>query len=239
MLNIIIEGVDRSGKSTLSDWLIKEFNLKHNHFTADQTSEKPNDIVLVPNVPVFYQFKNYLVDIEHKRMETYQFDKNGFEKNYNFLWDRFIYSDAVYGPIYKNFCRPIDKFEISFIEQLLQSTNTCIIHCQLEDEDLNWKLIEDEGLDLMSRDELTYFRQQYQDVFKSSMLPVFNYDFTKHSFEEVKYWVKQNCEANKQTAEEFMKRRHEILAQFNNNFEHFKHASFDLFMNLYISARRK
>ena len=85
---------------------------------------------MVPNVPVFYQFKNYLVDIEHKRMEKYQFDKIGFEKNYNFLWDRFIYSDAVYGPVYKNFCRPIDKFEISFIEHFVVTDRACspIIH---------------------------------------------------------------------------------------------------------------
>jgi thymidylate kinase len=237
MLNIIIEGVDRSGKSTLSEQLLETFDLHYKHFTADQNTNNQEDVVLIPNVPVFFQYKNYLIDIEKQRMEAYHFNRKGFETDYNFLWDRFIYSDAVYGPIYKNFCRPIDRFEIAFIENLLKSINTCIIHCQLEDEELNWNLISDEGKNLMTRDELSYFRKAYRDILLESSLPVFHYDFTKHTFNDVKEWVLNHQNNYQRNPEEFMQYRNDILTLYNNNLEQFKHASFDLFMNMYISAR--
>jgi thymidylate kinase len=164
-MNIIIEGVDRSGKSTLSKWLINKFNLNYYHFTIPKSVHSKNDIILDPTKLPFCQFLTY----------TNQF----VNESNNLLIDRFVYSNYVYGPIYKTFANHVTLDEIHCIEKMLMPCPTCIIHCELSDFERNWQLIEEEGESLITRSTLQFFRNRYDNLLKQTTLPIFKYDYTK------------------------------------------------------------
>lgn len=71
-MNIIIEGPDGAGKTTLAKQLAKQLNLQIVHFVA------PTD-----NTSQFEMYRDFLIDAR------------------NIILDRAWYSDMVYGPIFR------------------------------------------------------------------------------------------------------------------------------------------
>lgn len=174
-MKIIIEGVDRSGKSSLSKHILEKFpQLNYVHWTADKDQNSKNDYVLNRDERVVGQFTEFLENLDNSK---------------DYLIDRFIYSDYVYGPVYQNFGRPITINEINQIEDKYLEDDTIIIHCQVSNITLNWKLLQEEGKSLMDFDTLARFRINYRDVMKKSLLKVFHFDFTQNSYEEVDNFI--------------------------------------------------
>lgn len=175
-MNIIIEGVDRSGKSTLCKWLIDKYNLKYQHFTIPKSKHDEHDIILDPKVRPFKQFLDYA-------------DKF-VESTDDLLIDRFVYSNYVYGPVYKTFIDHVSIEEINCIEKILQPKNTCIIHCELEDVQRNWELIVEEGENRITESTLLFFRSRYNKLLEHTTLPLFKYDYTKpNSLNELEEFI--------------------------------------------------
>lgn len=166
-MNIIIEGVDRSGKSTLSKWLIKKFHMKYQHFTIPKTQHEEHDIVLDPKVLPYKQFLDHAIDFS--------------KSTDNLLIDRFIYSNYVYGPVYKTFANHVTIEEIHSIENILRNAPTCIIYCSLADIERNWQLLEEEGENLVTKSTLQFFRSRYDKLFEQTTLPIFRYDYTSEN----------------------------------------------------------
>ena len=71
-MNIIIEGPDGAGKSTLAKQLAESLNLEIVHFVA------PTD-----NTPQFEMYRDFMIDAQ------------------NVILDRAWYSDMVYGPVFR------------------------------------------------------------------------------------------------------------------------------------------
>lgn len=179
--NIIIEGVDRSGKSTLSDFLMKQFDMNYVHFTADETQTGKTDYLLKLGNRVYDQFENFL--------------DTKFEKNKSNLFDRMMYSDYVYGPIYKNFEKPITLQEIRNLESKLDKYNTVVIFCE-SFISTNWKLIQEEGKSEMDFDTLVKFRLWYNMALEKSILPVFKYNFEVNTFSDVLDFIRRETNKN-------------------------------------------
>lgn len=184
MPNIIIEGPDRSGKTILRDRILSEIGdkLDNVHFTAPKKNRSYYDYVLIPGVSVFWQIYQWVWKKANK------FEAEHSDMLRGTLFDRFAYSDTVYGPIYRNFSEVyFGCHEKLFLELFMESLGTVIIHCQLKSFEKNLKLIEDENEGILDREKLKTVRDAYNKIFYSNdiRLPIFHYDFTKNSTDEV------------------------------------------------------
>lgn len=188
LINIILEGPDRSGKSTLKDQLYDTYQLNLVHFTAPKDNLTKTDYVLTPGISVFWQIYNWVMN-------------NSIKNNQSMIFDRFAYSDTVYGPIYRNFGDVyFGQYETVFMNLLMRSIGTIVVHCQLEDAEKNWQLVNEENEGYLDKDRLMYVRNKYDEIFKDPKfpLPVFHYDFMKNSFKDVfEFYDRENKRYNK------------------------------------------
>ena len=166
-MNIIVCGVDRSGKTTLTNQLKKDLGFTRVHFTCPKQNLQDDDYALVPNVPVFNQIMDYYS--QHLQQ--------------NIIYDRFIYSDIVYGPIYR---KPDDiafrKTEQTFVEMLMQSHGDIVIYARVNDFEQNFSLVADENEGVLDEKLLKDIRDKYDSLMDhvSSICPVFVYDWHAH-----------------------------------------------------------
>lgn len=182
-MNVIVCGVDRSGKTTLTNQLKTDLGFNRVHFTCPKPDLKDDDHVLVPNVPVFNQILDYYVS----HLQS------------NMIYDRFIYSDIVYGPIYR---KPDDiafrKTEQTFMELLMQSHGDVVIYARVEDFDQNLSLVEDENEGVLDKQLLKDIRDKYDGLMRhvSSICPVFAYDWHKpNAYSDALAFIRENCKA--------------------------------------------
>lgn len=192
-MNIICEGIDRSGKTTLVNKLQDDFNLEIIHFTCPKPELKTNDKVLTPGIPVFNQFKDYIYEI---------MIPNIYKNKYT-IFDRFLYSDIVYGPIYRP--QPdeliVRKTEINFLELVMQSLGTMLIFCET-DLSLNEKLIADENEGVLTDNKIiTDVRTAYHNMLDPvTAFPKYNYNFNNEFYIDIKKWIEKiNSENSKNT----------------------------------------
>jgi len=94
-MNIILEGCDKTGKTTLAKMCCQYFKLEYKHFAAP-----PKD--LSKDAQIAYQKAEYAIET---LMLPYQ----------NACYDRFLIGEAVYSPIYRGYCPDyIHVFEKAF-----------------------------------------------------------------------------------------------------------------------------
>lgn len=173
---ICVEGADKCGKTTLCN-AIKEAipTIQYRHFTAcNKATYMPEDIPLQRNVNVLYQFYRF-------------FEKNFF--GYNFLstpWllDRTLYSDIVYGPIYRGIgdelvVRTIEK---NYFTMMLQGLGCIFIFADNRNSTSAYEHIVTEGEGIINSsheyDALrTSYRNMISDVMKTSNITWLPYDF--------------------------------------------------------------
>lgn len=182
-MNIICEGIDRSGKTTLINKLQEDFNLEVIHFTCPKSNLDNNrDRVLTPGIPVFNQFQSYIFN---------EMIPNLY-KGVNTIFDRFLYSDIIYGPIFRPtpdtlIVRPT---EVNYLELLMQSLGTLFIFCEA-DFNTNSSLInvENEGV-FKDNEMIKKVRQNYHDLLDPvTVFPKMSYDFTHQFYVTVKDWI--------------------------------------------------
>lgn len=172
-MNIIVEGLDRSGKSTLINRLLKEFpHLKHVHFTVNDYGENQpkNDVVLNPNIPIYGQIDSYVNSIKDE-MDS---------PNSGFIFDRWVYTDRAIGEIlhgdktqYTNLAQQL------YLDSYLQTCKTIVIWCSLNDTEYHKKLLKEEGTNdvLLDNYDTASFRYAKVMFDASNTLPLIKYDW--------------------------------------------------------------
>ena len=172
-MNIIVEGLDRSGKSTLINRLLKEFpHLKHVHFTVNDYGENQpkNDVVLNPNIPIYGQIESYVKSVKDE-MES---------PDSGFIFDRWVYTDRAIGEIlhgyktkYTNLAQQLD------LDSYLHKCKTVVIWCTLLDTEYHRKLLKEEGTNDVLLDNYDTASFKYTKVMfdAANSLPLIRYDW--------------------------------------------------------------
>jgi GTPase SAR1 family protein len=172
-MNIIVEGLDRSGKSTLINRLLKEFpTLKHVHFTVNDygKNQPKNDVVLNPNIPIYGQILSYTQCLKEE-MES---------PTSGFIFDRWVYTDRAIGKLLHG-----DKTQYTTLDQqvdldtYLQKCKTIVIWCSLLDTEYHRKLLKEEGINdiLLDNYDTAAFRYTKVMFDASATLPLIMYDW--------------------------------------------------------------
>lgn len=176
---ICIEGADKSGKTTLSNEIRQRLpNINYWHFTScdHKSGFAETDIPLQRNVNVFHQFYRF-------------FDQHFYHNsrslcNKTYLLDRTLYSDIVYGPIYRGHD---DKLVVRDIEKnyftlLLNGLGCVFIFAENGDATaaFNEIVTENEGV-INSLPEFASLRASYrlliQNIHQSTDMPFLFYNF--------------------------------------------------------------
>lgn len=166
---IILEGCDRTGKTTVAEWLIKRHGFAYKHFVA-------------PKKNAFIECVEYLFDELEKQ-----------SPDENIVLDRYIHQELILGPFYRERV-DIDYHKLEFVEHYLRQLKTCVIHTETPLE-LNWQLIQEENEGLItSLEDTKFLRDSLTQILSHSKLPVFNYDYTK---DDINYIYRQIENLNK------------------------------------------
>lgn len=110
---IIIEGCDKTGKTTLSKLIVEK--LGYNYIKCSQ-----------PVKPAFEEYNDLL---------------NNLDKSKNYVIDRFIYGEFVYGPLYRLKCGISSSQFIKLEDILLSLFNTTLIYCHDDVENIKNRFI--------------------------------------------------------------------------------------------------
>lgn len=182
-MNIIVCGVDRSGKTTLTKRLKRDLGFARVHFTCPKENLHEDDYVLVPDVPVFNQIMEY--DQQHESQ--------------NMIYDRFIYSDIVYGPIYR---KPdtigFRKAEQTFAEMKMQARGDVVVYAKVQDFDQNYSSVTEENEGILDAALLKDVRSKYDSLMDhvNSLCPVIAYDWhMPNSYENALKAINANINA--------------------------------------------
>lgn len=138
-MNIIIEGLDRSGKSTLIKRINEEFPyIIPVHFTTktNPLEQSPHDVLVTEGHSIYNQIKTYINKVVCSHVQP----------DINYMFDRFVYTDAALGSIYKNSGKtPTTARQQHEIERIMNRIGTIVIWCKLSDTEFHKKLLIEEG----------------------------------------------------------------------------------------------
>lgn len=177
---ICIEGADKCGKTTLSNEIkrqLSKVDLQYWHFTAcNKPKYSDTDIPLQRDVSVMYQF--------YKFFNEHFYSKDAKLATKTYLLDRTLYSDIVYGPIYRGADDQlmVRQLEFNYFTLMLMGLGAVLIHADNSDIDFSYDAIrkENEGM-IKTKNEYVALRESYRNmmskVIDSSDLTVLHYDF--------------------------------------------------------------
>lgn len=175
-MKIFVCGADKSGKTTLTKKLAADLGYSRIHFTCPKQVLTDDDHVLTPRIPVFNQIVNCMAEHAHD----------------NVIYDRFIYSDIVYGPIYRNpdtIC--FRELEQTYSEMLMQSYGMVGIYAESSDVETNVKMLKEEGEGVLDDMKLNMVKNRYRQLVSHfvHVIPTFLYDWTKTPYEDVTKFI--------------------------------------------------
>lgn len=139
---IIIEGIDKAGKSTTCKQLSEALGLQIVHFPAP--------------TPDFNFFEDYI--------------KMLLSNDRNIILDRFFYSELVYGPILRNEYN-IKTWQQEAIEALLRSHDSFIVYCVSNVKTIHERFIR-ENEKFVDAKYIEKIIAKYEEVMNQTTLPV-------------------------------------------------------------------
>lgn len=120
-MRIIVEGNDKTGKTTLVNFLSKELNFEIIKFSQPKTKDS------------FTEYVDFFgTEKENKKWLT---------KNDNIICDRSWIGEQVYGPIYRK--SKMKKFQVKKLDLACKANNDLIIFCNTDKTLIKKKFIED------------------------------------------------------------------------------------------------
>ena len=176
---IIIEGMDKTGKSTLCNYLLKNlpdaFLLKNGEKPKDDSKEE----------------RDKIKSAYEKIFDAYS---SSF-KNSVLIVDRFLISEFVYS--YKRGYEAMKDRELLDMIDKLYYMNALIIYCNVDKKIIEKKFIEDKE-DYTKVEEIEYLLKRY-DISLSlfEKIPKITYNYTITTPEQVARKIKQMIEAKK------------------------------------------
>lgn len=155
-MHIIIEGLDRSGKSTLAQLLSDQYGFPIVHCAK----------------PKGDPFKEYLE----------LFKKYDGE---DVIFDRFYHGEFVYSELYRDGCT-IDDFQLHQLDMLAMANSTLLIYATADNDTITARCkATNESLEAFNYlDDIPKAKHLYKDVFSRSYLNYFLYDSSKCTAEE-------------------------------------------------------
>jgi thymidylate kinase len=185
---IILEGADKSGKTTLAKKLLKEFpTYKYYHFTTcSKPSFSETDIPLPPGIPVFSTFLKFFNDHILSNYQPWP-DRSNCPRG--FILDRSLFSDIVYGEYYrgKDDAIRVSPPEREYFTLLLEALGAKIIFCNpshnATEHSMKELAKENEGV-ITDLAKYTAIREKYNELFAdlktNTNLNIIDFDYTKY-----------------------------------------------------------
>lgn len=160
---IIIEGADRTGKSTLAEKLV---------------SYMPNAVLIHSGPPKTKEpYKEYAQTILSSRG--------------NIIFDRFHLGEFVYSQLWRG-GRTLTDRQIHTLDKRLAGEKTIVIHATAETKDIIDRCQRD-GEELLAMSDVDRCKSLFEDVMRITRLPVVRYDSSKMKVEDMisimrEYW---------------------------------------------------
>ncbi len=153
---VCLVGVDRTGKSTLADWLVENKGFEYVHFGKPESSP-------------YEEYKKFVKKLKEERDTL-------LEKKY--VIDRFVWCEYAYSRFYRRVSDcPLER--VRELERDLGITDAEIVFCKT-DAKSNLERIKEEGKnEITSEGEIDFINSMYEEVLKNSVLLRMDYDFTK------------------------------------------------------------
>lgn len=141
---IIIEGENCTGKTTLANYIVDNF--QYEYIKCSQ-----------PKGDAYLEYKKIISELD---------------ENKNYVIDRFVYGEMVYGPIYRG-KSDIDNAKLYEIEQMIYS-KAVLIYCYDTAKNISKRFIEEKE-EFAEQDKIQQTLDLFNKVIKYSMLPVYKH----------------------------------------------------------------
>lgn len=162
-MNIIIEGPDCSGKSTLISQTFRDHIVVHNG-------------VYRSPIEAFDAYLNQIPDPAILKGST------------PLVLDRSYISEQIYGPIYRQ--RGLDDFQVRLLESAYRRIKAVVVLCTPPKAMVltEWKRRQSKGQEYIHNSEIfdQIVEMYYNDIDSVTTLPVITYDFTVQNPEDLK-----------------------------------------------------
>lgn len=112
---IILEGSDKCGKTTLARFLAVKFQADYVKFSA-------------PVKPAYDEYRDFLFTIDPRK---------------NYVLDRFLYGELVYGPIYRG-KSGVTPEQMRFLETIMARVRTAVIYCETDLQQIRDNFVKDD-----------------------------------------------------------------------------------------------
>lgn len=146
---ILLEGCDKSGKSTLARKLVDEFGAEYVKFSQ-------------PKRLPYEEYAEFLAAAIPSKL---------------YVLDRFMHGELVYGPIYRG-KSGLDIVQLMALEKTASSVHgAAVIYCRVPSSQVKKKFIEDNEEFTQAKD-IGRIIHAYDCVFEQTILKVFKYDYT-------------------------------------------------------------
>lgn len=110
---IILEGSDKCGKTSLAEFLCRKFHADYVKFSA-------------PIRPPYEEYSSFLKNLDpHK----------------NYVLDRFLYGEMIYGPMYRG-KSGITLDDVWYLEMVMMSLGAVVIYCETNPQEIRRKFVE-------------------------------------------------------------------------------------------------
>lgn len=146
---VILEGIDKTGKSTLARKLVKELDGYYVKFSQ-------------PNGDPYQEYMGFL---------------RSAKKHVNYVLDRFCYGELVYGPMYRNESG-ITVDQLNFIELLMMQFNPIVVYCETSKETIS-RNFQDQDEEFTDSEDIEHIIKLYKNVWNESILDPINFDYQK------------------------------------------------------------
>jgi len=148
---LIIEGVDKNGKTTLANRLVQEYGAEYVKFGQ-------------PTKPPFQEYSEFIASVDPSK---------------TYVLDRFFIGELVYGPIYRG-KSGITLGQLKDLERVLldKVAETVIVYCKTNIEQVRTNF-EAEHEEFAKASDIAALRKKYHDILKKQVLPVYGFDYLK------------------------------------------------------------
>jgi len=141
---IIIEGENKTGKSTLAKYIVDNYG--YEYIKCSQ-----------PGDDAFKEYKDIIKSLD---------------QNKNYVIDRFLYGEFVYGPLYRNKCQ-LNNAKMFELENMIYK-DAIIIYCYDSASNIA-KRFEEEKEEFANADKIQQALDLFKHTMRASMLPVYKH----------------------------------------------------------------
>ena len=145
----IVEGCDKSGKTTLSKKLVAQFNAEYIKFSQ-------------PKKPPYEEYKDFIKSVD---------------PNKNYVLDRYAYGELVYGPIYRG-KSGLTEAQLHYLELLLLPYYPIVVYCRTNVKQVKANFIKDKE-EFTRLSDINKIHTAFDRVFSNTVTPVYKYDYIK------------------------------------------------------------